>query len=67
MTDITSVPARLQLTKEQRDNLVGIADRIQWLKEELARAKRAGIADDDMESKLNDLVKLRNNILREYT
>lgn len=59
--------APLSLTDEQRQNLLNMGNRIEWLKTELAKATRAGIATEDMEAKLKDLIKMRDGILREYT
>lgn len=57
----------LKLSDEQKETLIQMETDIQWLKHELERAKRAGIADAEMEAKIEELIKLRTGLLREYS
>jgi len=62
-----TVRERLKLTKEQKENLLKMEGDIIWLRQELDRAKRAGIADEQMETKIQELISLREGLLREYS
>jgi len=60
------MPVRITLTKEQYERLKALDADIQFAREEIARAKRVGIDISELEKYLEDVVKLRDNLMREY-
>jgi len=57
---------QIKLSKEDIERLKELDPLIQHAKEEIDRAKRVGIDVSDLEEQLNEAVKLRDMLLKEY-
>ena len=55
------------LSKEEVERLRNMEDDINVLRNEIARAERAGIDVANLKENFEKMVKLRNGLLREYT
>lgn len=57
---------QIKLSKEDIERLKELDPLIDHAKEEIERAKRVGIDVSDLEEQLNEAVKLRDMLLKEY-
>jgi len=57
---------RIKLSEEDIRTLKELEEDIEWLREEIERAKRVGIDVSDIEEQFRRAVALRENLLREY-
>lgn len=58
--------APIKLTPEQKSRLEGLADDIEWLNEEIRRAKLVGLDIGDLEERFKKSTTIRKRMLEEY-
>ena len=57
----------IKLTAEQVTRLEGLKDDIEWLTEEIRRAKLVGLEIGDLEERFKKSTTIRTRMLEEYT
>lgn len=62
-----AIREEIRMTVVQQQSLLDLKEDIEWLEREIVKAERAGIDVTDIQTKLRDLVKLREGLLREYS
>lgn len=58
---------KIFLTPDQTLRLVGLADDIEWLREEIRRAEFVGIDVDELKARFEKTNSIRERMLEEYT
>lgn len=56
----------IKLTTEQKTRLTGLQDDIDWLEEEIRRAKLVGLDIGDLEERFKKSTTIRTRMLEEY-
>ncbi|RLB83718.1 MAG: hypothetical protein DRH24_06480 [Deltaproteobacteria bacterium] len=58
---------RIYLSDEDIQRLKAMEEDLIWLEEEIARAERAGIDVTDLRKRYDEIVRLREGLIREYS